>query len=382
MKIGQQFLIFYLKMKPKVINNLEIGTNHYERISALLKKSDSVIIASPYLMSTFRHFFENLNLLHLKRFHLITTLLPLSSDQINKVYSLFSLVNTTPFNDINFDLKISLNNRLHGKVYIFKKNNKYISAIITSANFTNNGLISNHEWGMEIFKAKDIHELEKGLLQSISVENISREEIGKMKQAADEFLELNPNSTEDNINLDLTNLILPLNVSPQFDENINYWLKPIGVTGDIIPEGHSFEDVEVGLGDLNFSKQRPKSVKPGDILIAYGVGTTKIFSVYRVTSHAIMVTEQEKAQVEWYKRWPWYVNGQNLTPKYGASWWLYHLHIGDLRDEYLFENEDKAITAAGGSTLGALNFGKDKLKLHPEFGIFLINKVLEINNTE
>ena len=130
---------------------------------------------------------------------------------------------------------------------------------------------------------------------------------------------------------------------------------------------------------MNFSKFRPTCVKPNDILIAYVVGTTKILSIYRVTSFPEYVTKEDIQKVDWFERWPWYVNGENLTPIFGGSWWKHYLQISGLREQYLKENKSGAITAVGGKTLGGLNFGKDKLKLSPDFAKFIINKVVAIN---
>ena len=56
------------------------------------------------------------------------------------------------------------------------------------------------------------------------------------------------------------------------------------------------------------------------------------------------------------------------------------LSLDKLKDEFLAINPDEAITAVGGQTLGALNYGKDKLKLSPDFAKFIIDKVLAIND--
>ena len=47
--------------------------------------------------------------------------------------------------------------------------------------------------------------------------------------------------------------------------NVNFWLKPIGVSDNLIPWDRVFDEVD---SDLHFSKQRPQGVKEGDILIS------------------------------------------------------------------------------------------------------------------
>ncbi len=367
-------------MTYKLINNLTRTDNHSTRLKQLFGESDAVILTSPFLMSDFADFLGEINFSQLNKFHLITTLSPKSFDQIKKISSLVSLVDFPDIRDKNVDCQISLNNKLHGKIYIFKKSGSYISAIISSANFTDSGLSRNHEWGVEITDKEEIESLEISIINSIEFSNLTADEIHRMQLAANKFLESQPQTEAREIDLNLTDLLASPNWTSQLDTTINYWLKPIGVTGDPIEEGDPFNSVNVGKGDLNFSKLRPTGVKPNDILIAYGVGTTKILSIYRVTSFPEYVTTEDIKQIDWYERWPWYVSGINLTPVFGGNWWTHNLYINGLKEQFLRANKDGEITAVGGKTLGGLNFGKDKLKLSSGFAKFIIDKVVTINN--
>lgn len=367
-------------MTYKLINNLLSADNHSTRLKQLFDESDAVILTSPFLMSNFADFFGEINFSQLKKFHLITTLLPKSLDQIKKISSLSSLIAFPDIRDKKVDCQISLNNKLHGKIYIFKRSDNYISAIVSSANFTNSGLSRNHEWGVEITDKEEIKNLEKSIVESIEFSNLTIDEIHRMQKEANEFVERKPQTETKDIELKLTDFISSSNWTSQLDSTINYWLKPIGVTGEPIEEGDPFSSVNVGKGDLNFSKLRPTGVKPNDILITYGVGTTKILSIYRVTSFPEYVTKEDIKEVDWYERWPWYVTGENLTPIFGGKWWKYNFHINGLREQFLKANKDGKITAVGGKTLGGLNFGKDKLKLSSDFATFIIRKIVEIND--
>jgi len=367
-------------MTYKLVNNLSSSDNHSTRLKKLFGESDTVILTSPFLMLDFADFFGEINFSKLKKFHLITTLSPKSFDQIKKISSLTSLVDFPDIRDKKINCQISLNNKLHGKIYIFKKSDNYISAIISSANFTESGLIRNHEWGVEILDKDEIKNLEKSIIDSVEFLNLTIDEIHHMHQIAIEFLEHQPQSEAKDIDLNLTDFLTSSDWASQLDNTINYWLKPIGVTGDPIEEGEPFNLINVGKGYLNFSKLRPTGVKPLDILITYGVGTTKIISIYRVTSFPEFVTNKDIQKVDWYERWPWYVNGKNLTPTFGDKWWMHNLYINGLREQFLNANKDGEITAVGGKTLGGLKFGKDKLKLSYDFAKFIINKVIKIND--
>ncbi len=74
------------------------------------------------------------------------------------------------------------------------------------------------------------------------------------------------------------------------------------------------------------------------------------------------------------------MEAQNMTPNYGSKWFQHNLYKNDLLNEYLQLYPEKPITAIGTQTLGALNFGKDKLKLDIDFAKFIIHKIITIND--
>lgn len=363
-------------MNYKLINNLSSTDNHLTRLKELFRESDTVILTSPFLMTEFADFFGEVDFSQLNKLHLITTLSPKSFDQIKKISSLVSLIEFPDIKNKKVSCQISLNNKLHGKIYIFKNANTYLSAIISSANFTDNELYRNHEWGVEISDKEEIKELENSILRSIEFSNLTFEEIYSMQQATTDFLAKQPQTETRDIDLKLTDLLSSSSWSSQLTDTNDFWLKPISVAENPVPEDRLFNEIEE---ELNFSKFRPNGVKPNDILIAYGVGTTKVLSIYRVTSYPISATTEQIAEEDWLERWPWHVEAHNLTPKFGATWARHNLYINSLKDEYLRANPDKAITAVGGQTLGALNYGKDKVKLSPVFAKFIIDKVVSIN---
>lgn len=328
-------------------------------------------------MIDFVSFLEEVSAFHSGKLHLITTLQPKSFDQIRKISSLVSLIEFPGIKENKIQCKISLNNRLHGKIYIFKNDNEYLSAIISSANFTEAGLSKNHEWGIEITDEDKIIELENSILDSIEYESLSSEDIYTMQEKANDFLMEQPQKEERKIALILTDYISSSDWKKPMDDNIDYWLKPIGSTDEPVEEGKLFMEEDT---TLNFSRRRPNSVKPNDILIAYGVGSSKIIGIYNVTSFPLYVSPEQIKETEWFGRWPWYVTCQNRTPNFGGRWWTHNLHINGLKDKYLKKHPDKPITAVGGRTLGALNYGHDKLRLSPDFARFIIEEVTKCDS--
>ena len=138
-----------------------------------------------------------------------------------------------------------------------------------------------------------------------------------------------------------------------------YILKPLGYSGHSY-DGDGFPD------RLNFARQ-PKSVNVDDILVAYSVSNGRLVGYYKVTT--------EPAEDATRARWPWYVEGQNLSPKYSRDWKKNTLFLTDLEKSYLKEQSNGLITYRGGTTLGALNFGADKIRLDLGFAQYLIDKM-------
>ena len=167
--------------------------------------------------------------------------------------------------------------------------------------------------------------------------------------------------------------IIDPNVFEEVESEI--WLKPIGHTESPIETGRKFDEINPRL---HFSKRRPTGVKIDDIIITYGVGARAILSVYKVLSEPKYITEEEiKAGYD--ERWPWYVIGENLTPKFGNKWWEFDLKHKELAEEYLSEHPEMPITDAGTQSFGAFNFGQDKLHLDHKFGNWLFNKIITQN---
>ncbi len=364
-------------MNYRIINNLSNTDNHSTRLKELFGDSDTIILTSPFLMTDFTNFFCEVDFSQLKKLHLITTLSPKSFDQIKKINSLISFIEFPDIKDKKVNCQISLNNKLHGKIFIFKKDDNYVSAIVSSANFTDNGLFRNHEWGIEILDKDEIKKLENSILESIEFLSLSFDEIYRMQKATTDFLAEQPQTEKRDIELILTDLISSSSLTSQLNDTIEFWLKPIGATNNPVTEDRLFDKLE---DKLNFSIN-PNGIKPNTILITYGVGTTKILSIYRVTSFPIIATQEEIKEDEWSGRWSWSVQAHNLTPKFGLTWPIHNLRINSLKDEFLVTNPKESITAVGGLTLGAFNYGKDKLKLSSNFAKFIIHKVIAINDS-
>ena len=192
-----------------IVDNLDDNNNHRKYILDMINMSDELFITSPFLMRNFSQFFTKKVLLNIKKINLITTLQPNSLDQLKKVYSLISLIEIPKIESGEIECSISLNNKLHGKIYIFKKNGTHIGGLISSANFTDNGLWLNHEWGIALKEKDELLKLENSIINSIEPNyfNLSHESIKKLLEHLKLFDGKDSTNNNDEIDLDLTQFL-------------------------------------------------------------------------------------------------------------------------------------------------------------------------------
>ncbi|MCH7827208.1 MAG: NgoFVII family restriction endonuclease [Bacteroidetes bacterium] len=156
-------------MKYDIINNLDTS-NHKSVVESHLENCDEFIIISPFLSSDFNYFSFNKYVKHLKKIVLITTLKQNINDQLNKISFFDELLLFGHKNNIK--IEILIDNSLHAKIYLFKNGSNYNSGIITSANFTRNGLLKNNEWGVLIDDANILESVGSRILSNIVFEKI------------------------------------------------------------------------------------------------------------------------------------------------------------------------------------------------------------------
>jgi hypothetical protein len=230
----------------------------------------------------------------------------------------------------------------------------------------------NHEIGIELKASKFLTKIMEQILVQSTIEKFDKEIIFDMKKEVDDFLKSNKIPPSDKIKLNLSKYLK----NKSQISSINYWLKPIGVTEEPIELNQIFVNKIMGL---YFSTRRPTGVKIGDIAIAYGVGPTNILSVYEVISEPMFVSKEQIKKHLWKERWPWYVMAKNLTPTYGKIWAKKNLKLHNLEEEFKSTDPFGILTVAGGDTLGALNYGLDKIRLREEFAEYIIGRVNQYN---
>jgi len=193
-------------MNESIINNLT-RKNHLSTLIDLFSSANEIVIISPFISSDFNFFpFDKLS--HIDKLTLVTTLKPKTSDQFKKVTFLDQLFNFCDNHDIS--LNVLVENSLHGKIYIAKFNEQAVGAVLTSANFTRNGLKVNNEWGVSINDNTQIQTIEEGILSKVVLEPIQRQHID---QFLIEVKKQPPPTPKNECDLDLTKQI-SLNTNP------------------------------------------------------------------------------------------------------------------------------------------------------------------------
>jgi len=345
----------------EIVDNLDPKRNHIAKFKVLASGADEIIIASPFLYSDFEDFFTTIGIDNIIKITLITTIASDLYELSNRVSSLVSFFDYLSKRAKNFEIHID--NKLHGKIFLFKSRGNFVSGLISSANLTENGMIRNHEWGIIIDEPEILQRVASDLNNCVEKRNISADELILLMLRLDEHSTALSNETKGIIRIDINDILTRNNLV--FDEETKFFIKPIGVQDDPVLEGREFSHQ---FDKLHFSKRRPSGVDIGSILICYGVGSRKLLSYYRVLSDARHTGNMND-------RWPWYVEAENLSPNFGRTWWNYDLTIASIQEGFHRLNPDKPITFNGGFSLGALNYGADKIRLTKEFAEYLIGKI-------
>jgi HKD family nuclease len=343
------------RLRMIILSN--INSNHYNHIKNLLVDADEIHIVSPFLMESFDVFFHEIKSLTIQRIVLTTTLKDNDPDLFKKADSLHSFCKNCKENGI--DYRVHIDNKLHGKIYIALKNDEPFRGIITSANFTEAGLGQNHEWGVQIDDTTHL----KQLLNDVSTvrsEALTEEEIGNIIKTIDNYSKYYQHN-DPKLDLQVNHLIKQKVLQRKSDKR--FFIKPVGWAENPFSLHRTLSsDVE----KLHFAK-RPAAVTIGDILICYGVGTTKLLGYFEVIDEPLFLGEKGG-------RWPWEIQAKNLSPDYSEAWNDFDNTISSIQATY---NSDFTVTYVGGKTLGALNFGADKIQLTEEFAQHAIRTIEE-----
>lgn len=351
------------------------NSSHLEKLQNLFQSNvtDRLIIASPYLASDIKKLLNNFSFSQIKSVELITTFKEKDPEQLTKPKILKDFFDFFKENHPDINFKLHIDNELHGKLYFFMKENTQF-LLLSSANFTNKGLCSNHEWGLLLKNNPEIEKILEDLYDSID-RQLTYSQVNKACLFADQYQKYHPDWIK---KPEIFSDILKTVCSVEDSSNIEpkYFLKPIGhkEAPVLLEEKRDFSELHQ---NLHFSKKYPKSVRKGDIVITTAVGATSIVSYFKVTGGIQEVTAEDIKKDKSKERWPWYVEGCNQSPEFGKQWWDYNIRRDDVLEEFKKAFPNTPVTTFGGFSLGTINFGNDKVQITKEFGEFLISKIME-----
>lgn len=330
--------------------------NHLNCLKKMAAKADTLIIVSPFVTDDLSKLIQAMTTI--KNITLYTTLQKYD-DTAQKSIALYKLYEYCKVKGIN--LLIKIDDDLHGKVYLFYNGIKPKGFVLTSGNFTVNGLINNHEYGLCIEDA-DMQKEMADILMSVNTYDLSYVQLCEIYDEALKFIKKHPPVPQEKFNVHKL-----INKKPSATQNgtVKYYLKPVGTSQEPFIKPMVIKEVDM----LGFG-QNPKTMQKGDVLLLHSVGPSSIVGYYVVISEDAVFDKIDDND-----RWPWKVKAECHSSKFSAEWWEYELKTQELIDEFLDQNPGKHITSAGGDTLGALQWGRDKLQITKEFAQFIIGKM-------
>ncbi len=332
--------------------------NHKKLFKIFGYKADEVVIISPFLNKNISDFLKDFP--SMASLEIYTNL-----DGYGLAGSILeALEDAVQFcNEKGVKLHVWHNNQLHGKAYLLYRAGAETGFVISSANYTENGLVNNHEFGVFIDNA-DLQKHMKDRIDEINFSELSEEQIHILSEKAAEFLGKNPVGTE----RPKFKAGTYMNVKPstKTQSKCRYFLKPLGTVEKPVYEGYTIlGDKELGLSKKN------GNISKGDIFICHGVGPSKILGYSRVVKDKPIYRENFPGD-----KWKWKYSTECISDEYSSHWWDYELKTFSLIKEFNdIKDEGVHATAAGTDTIGRINFGGQILEISKEFAEFIISKI-------
>lgn len=341
-----------------LFNDVNTEYNHYNVLTQYSELADKFIIVSPFLTSDMPRMLSGMPTI--KCVELYTNLdgYGMAVNVLPAIRGLYEYCH-----DMGVSVSVKYNNHLHGKAYLLYKGNEGKGCIITSGNFTDNGMKNNHEYG--VFLDNDSLQAEiREQIYGLDCLELSYEEVVELTEKAYEFTDKHSAAklpvfkAADYIK---NRVILP--------DNCNFFVKPLGNENRPVGEGYTIiED-----NDIGFSKKTP-GISKGDILICYGVKVHNVLGCCRV-----LTGEAKEGMAFEGDRWKFKLTTGCISEKYSSHWWDYDIKIFDLVDAFIkIKKEGEHVTAAGKDKLDALQYGHQYIKITKEFAQFIVDIISNI----
>lgn len=326
---------------------------HLDELKNIAKKSDTLVIVSPFLSDDLSALLNDMNTIHNIE---IYTNIDGYDMAVEVIVSLFKLYKYCEENSIA--LNMFYEDLLHGKVYLFYKKTKPKGFITTSANFTNKGLTKNIEYGIYIKDDKLQNEMLKNIKCEVS-HALSAVYLEYLYDKAVAFRKKHPKQEQDGAKFKSAKFIRSKTIKEP-----RYYLKSIGRKEKPHPEVPYVKDIKLGFSTPSFHK--------GDILVISAIKHVKIVGLYMV-----MDDIPERYLEDSSDDWPYKYRLRCMSPSFSKKWWIYNVKTMELEKDYKLNrlHEDDYITESG-DTLNAIHYGRP-FKITKPFVDFILKRMNE-----
>lgn len=333
--------------------------NHYNFLIKYSKRADKIIIISPFLTADMPQILSKMPTI--KSIELYTNLdgYGIAATILPAIYRLYEYCR-----EKEISVSVKCNNHLHGKAYLLYKESECKGCIITSGNFTDNGLKNNYEYGVFL----ENESMQKELVNQIyglDCLELTYEEVVELNRKSEEFAQKHPahNIPVFKVSDYIQNKIIMPNTCRYFWKVLGCKERPIVQGYAIIEE---LEDIGIGF------KKKPPRILKGDIIICHSKDVDKVLGYWKVLND-----EAKEGTAFEGDRKKCKLTVSCMSKKYSSHWWEYDIKKSDLVKEYnRIKKQEEHITAKDGDTLRGLQRGH--VEITKEFAEFVVDSILKV----
>ena len=331
--------------------------NHYDILTKYSKMADRIIIVSPFLAADMSRILSRMPTI--KHIELYTNLdgYGMAGNVLSAICGLYKYGL-----EKGVSVSVKYNDRLHGKAYLLYDGNEGKGCIITSGNFTDDGLKNNHEYGVFLDNESKQEELRKQIY-NLDCSELSHEEVIELLAKADEFAmkhsetKISVFKAADYIN---NRMILP--------DNCKFFIKVLGAEDRPISREYTIiKDNEIGFSKI------PSRISKDDILVCHAKQVGNVLGVCKIESEPAKKLAAFEGD-----RWEWKITTSCISEQYSLHWWDYGIRTLDLEAEYnRTKKEGEHITMRETDTIrGCLRRGYGEITR--EFAQFVMDRILKV----
>lgn len=345
-------------MGTMILSN-EGDFNHYNILVKYSTMADRLVIISPFLAPDMPGLLADMPTI--KRVELYTNL-----DGYGMALSVLSSINRLYEygGDQGIDVVVKYNDHLHGKAYLLYEGSESRGFLITSGNFTDNGLKYNHEYGVFLDNEFLQKELADQIFRLFWME-LSFKDVISLNKKAEEFMKEHKEIKQPIFKA----CDYCFNRRKIIPGGFKYFVKPLGNKARPVKSGYTIIDDNY----IGFSEERT-DILEGDLFICHAVKTGNVLGICRILGN-----EQKESINFGGDRWHYKFKTECITEEYSAHWWDYDLKTFHLVREFNgSKKQEEHVTSKGTDSLGTLQFGSQAVRVTHEFIQFIMDKIEDL----